>query len=84
VVKKGARAAAVGWLITVAGVAMDRIGPRRVVPIGAGYIALRAFRVVFRNPQSVPCGVIAGLIFIPATILDMARATLPAAARVTP
>jgi MFS family permease len=33
--------------------------------------ALRAFGVVFRNPQSVLCGVIAGLIFIPTTIFDM-------------
>jgi sugar phosphate permease len=33
--------------------------------------AARAFGVVFRNPQSVLCGVIAGLIFIPTTIFDM-------------
>ena len=32
---------------------------------------LRAFGVVFRNPQSILCGVIAGLIFIPTTIFDM-------------
>ncbi len=31
----------------------------------------RAFGVVFRNPQSILCGVIAGLIFIPTTIFDM-------------
>ena len=30
-----------------------------------------AFGVVFRNPQSILCGVIAGLIFIPTTIFDM-------------
>jgi sugar phosphate permease len=30
-----------------------------------------AFRVVFRNPQSILCGVIAGLLFIPTTIFDM-------------
>src|SRR4051794_17230653 len=34
---------------------------------GAGH----AFGTVFRNPQSILCGVIAGLIFIPTTILDM-------------
>jgi MFS family permease len=34
---------------------------------GAG----RAFGVVFRNPQSILCGMIAGLLFIPTTILDM-------------
>ena len=31
----------------------------------------RAFGIVFRNPQSILCGVIAGLIFIPTTIFDM-------------
>jgi len=33
--------------------------------------ALRALGVVFRNPQSILCGMIAGLIFIPTTIFDM-------------
>jgi MFS family permease len=33
--------------------------------------AARAFGVVFRNPQSILCGMIAGLIFIPTTIFDM-------------
>jgi MFS family permease len=33
--------------------------------------AARAFGVVFRNPQSILCGLIAGLLFIPTTILDM-------------
>jgi MFS family permease len=31
----------------------------------------RAFGLVFRNPQSILCGVIAGLLFIPTTIFDM-------------
>jgi MFS family permease len=31
----------------------------------------RAMAVVFRNPQSILCGVIAGLLFIPTTIFDM-------------
>jgi MFS family permease len=30
-----------------------------------------ALSVVFRNPQSILCGMIAGLLFIPTTILDM-------------
>ena len=34
-------------------------------------IAMGAFRVVFRNPQSILCGLIAGLLFIPTTIFDM-------------
>jgi MFS family permease len=33
--------------------------------------ALSAMGVVFRNPQSILCGLIAGLLFIPTTILDM-------------
>src|SRR3954467_7825940 len=44
------------------------------VPAGAnqslGQIA-RSFGVVFRNPQSILCGVISGLLFIPTTIFDM-------------
>ena len=32
---------------------------------------LRAFATVFRNPQSILCGMIAGLLFIPTTIFDM-------------
>jgi len=31
----------------------------------------RALLVVFRNPQSILCGMIAGLLFIPTTIFDM-------------
>jgi MFS family permease len=33
--------------------------------------ALRALGVVFKNPQTILCGVIAGLLFIPTTIFDM-------------
>jgi MFS family permease len=33
--------------------------------------AIGPFRVVFRNPQSILCGLIAGLLFIPTTIFDM-------------
>jgi len=33
--------------------------------------AFSALGVVFRNPQSILCGIIAGLLFIPTTILDM-------------
>lgn len=33
--------------------------------------ATRAMGIVFRNPQSILCGMIAGLIFIPTTIFDM-------------
>ena len=33
--------------------------------------ALNALKLVFSNPQSILCGVIAGLLFIPTTIFDM-------------
>src|SRR5262245_47841886 len=33
--------------------------------------AVRAMGLVFRNPQSILCGLIAGLLFIPTTIFDM-------------
>ena len=33
--------------------------------------AAKAFGAVFRNPQSILCGLIAGLLFIPTTIFDM-------------
>jgi MFS family permease len=33
--------------------------------------AARAMRTVFANPQSILCGLIAGLLFIPTTIFDM-------------
>ena len=33
--------------------------------------AARAIAAVFRNPQSILCGVVAGLLFIPTTIFDM-------------
>lgn len=32
---------------------------------------IAAFSIVFRNPQSILCGLISGLIFIPTTIFDM-------------
>jgi MFS family permease len=33
--------------------------------------AAKSLGVVFRNPQTILCGVIAGLLFIPTTVLDM-------------
>jgi MFS family permease len=33
--------------------------------------AVRGLGVVFRNPQSILCGMVAGLLFIPTTIFDM-------------
>jgi MFS family permease len=38
---------------------------------GAGAGIMKGFYLVFKNPQSILCGLIAGLIFIPTTIFDM-------------
>jgi MFS family permease len=67
------------WLgMGVAGLAMGALllallpSEERAAPEGdwlAG--TLRAMRVVFSNPQSILCGAIAGLLFIPTTIFDM-------------
>ena len=48
--------------------------PRREAREGAAVglgPAFRAMGTVFANPQSILCGIIAGLIFIPTTIFDM-------------
>ena len=42
------------------------------LPSGGGLkTVIRAFATVFKNPQSILCGLIAGLMFIPTTIFDM-------------
>jgi MFS family permease len=40
-------------------------------PAGWLKTSAKAFGTVFRNPQSILCGLIAGLMFIPTTIFDM-------------
>ena len=64
--------------IAVAGVAIGVILifllPRESVrkpSDGSWQKMLGAFGTVFRNPQSILCGLIAGLLFIPTTIFDM-------------
>src|SRR5215211_3749896 len=44
---------------------------KREQPDGWVRSAAAAFKVVFKNPQSILCGLIAGLLFIPTTIFDM-------------
>jgi MFS family permease len=44
---------------------------RSANPSGGVKTIARAFGIVFRNPQSIWCGLIAGLMFIPTTIFDM-------------
>jgi sugar phosphate permease len=47
--------------------------PRQESAAGSGWFksTLGALSSVFKNPQSILCGMIAGLLFIPTTILDM-------------
>ncbi len=40
-------------------------------PAGGMKATVNALGIVFRNPQSILCGLIGGLLFIPTTILDM-------------
>jgi len=44
---------------------------RTVAPSGGLKTVARGFGTVFRNPQSILCGLISGLLFIPTTIFDM-------------
>src|SRR6185436_5634725 len=56
------------------GVLLFMLLPARDAPKQSGaWIpgALRAMGTVFSNPQSILCGMIAGLLFIPTTIFDM-------------
>src|SRR6266576_6641798 len=67
------------WLgMGVAGLAMGTIllvlipKEKRTEQPGSGLKSTTdAFYTVFKNPQSILCGVIAGLLFIPTTIFDM-------------
>jgi MFS family permease len=49
------------------------IPPEPEVEQGGDWLrgAARAMGIVFRNPQSILCGLISGLLFIPTTIFDM-------------
>jgi MFS family permease len=63
-----------GFLGLVLGVVLFVLLPRGGKPAsGAGHLktALSALWAVGKNPQSILCGLIAGLLFIPTTIFDM-------------
>ena len=45
--------------------------PEAKPPVGSLKATTEAFFVVFKNPQSILCGLIAGFLFIPTTIFDM-------------
>jgi MFS family permease len=67
------------WLwMGVAGLAIGAVLwymlPKEEIPVQQGNwlkIAASSFKIVFKNPQSIMCGIIAGLLFIPTTIFDM-------------
>jgi MFS family permease len=63
----GAAAVAMAVLIFV----LTPAEPARRASEGLVRGAARAIGRVFRNPQSVLCGIIAGLLFVPTTIFDM-------------
>ena len=64
----GVAGLAIGALLFVPAAEAGSAAPKRRLAAGA---RSRAMGIVFRNPQSILCGVIAGLLFIPTTIFDM-------------
>jgi MFS family permease len=59
--------------LAISGLLYVLLPPAQSVTRGDDWLksAASAFATVFRNPQSILCGVIAGLLFIPTTIFDM-------------
>jgi MFS family permease len=65
---------AMGIIGLLIGIVLFVLLPRdeqRDLPGGGLKSTTAAFKTVFRNPQSILCGLIAGLLFIPTTIFDM-------------
>lgn len=62
-----------GVIALLIAVALFLLIPDESAPLSEGGLKTitRAFATVFRNPQSILCGLIAGLMFIPTTIFDM-------------
>jgi sugar phosphate permease len=62
-----------GAVALLIAVALFLLIPRESSPSSGGGLRTitRAFATVFKNPQSILCGLIAGLMFIPTTIFDM-------------
>jgi len=62
-----------GVLGLLIGVTLFFLIPREAAPQSGPWLrsTVRAFTTVFKNPQSILCGLIAGLLFIPTTIFDM-------------
>ena len=64
---------AMGVIGLLIGVALFFLIPAEGTPQSGGGLktVTRAFATVFKNPQSILCGLIAGLMFLPTTIFDM-------------
>jgi MFS family permease len=62
-----------GVIALLIAVALYLLIPNESSPSSGGGLrtVLQAFATVFKNPQSILCGLIAGLMFIPTTIFDM-------------
>jgi MFS family permease len=59
--------------LVIGGLLYALVPPAAKTAAGSDWVgsAARAMAAVFRNPQSILCGLIAGLLFIPTTIFDM-------------
>ena len=59
--------------LVIGGVLFLLIPSEEPAPQPAGWLksTVKGFGTVFKNPQSILCGLIAGLLFIPTTIFDM-------------
>jgi MFS family permease len=64
---------AMGVIGLLIGIVLFFLIPNEGAPQSAGGLrtVTKAFATVFKNPQSILCGLIAGLMFIPTTIFDM-------------
>jgi len=62
-----------GVIGLLVGIALFFLIPNESSPTTGGGLktVARAFAIVFKNPQSILCGLISGLMFIPTTIFDM-------------
>jgi MFS family permease len=63
-----------GVAVVLTALALVLITPRESIDSGKGNAMvemLQTYKVVFSNPQSYLCGIVAGLLFAPTTVLDM-------------
>jgi MFS family permease len=64
----------IGTVVLLNAITLVILTPRESIPTAQGSAIvemLQTYKVVFKNPQSYLCGIVAGLLFAPTTILDM-------------